>query len=761
MSSVTEPSRVMEKSLHAAFLRGSVLGIAVLQVIPLWGILTSHVNVSRLALVTPHLALALICVLVVRRRVVVMPLFVALYVTVLLDYAALDRPHGALFFGTAWISYVLTATPALLLRGRAMALFPAASTLAIAVGLRLLHPDWAVEIPVAGVVATATLTPAAIAIILPLRRLAARADDSAQSAALEHQWLVVTRRASRTAAELARTLHDTVINTLAALADARNPLPADLVRTRCAEDARRIESLIAGTPPDPLGVETVPAGQNIEIRRTGASPDDLQRYASLIPEKSRALRGAIGELVQNAAKHSGSDAVTIDARHTGDHLRVTVSDAGVGFVPDPAPGRGLAESVIRRCTDADVSVRLDSAPGRGTTVTLECSLEPERVDVPDPETVDVDASIDSTRLEACWRWAACLTAAEVVMEVVDRRGAVGLGLVLILAIAALCFLAWWACRRRGSTPTWLTVLLCAAVPGGFVLGFAGVGWGNDPMYMWQAISLSPLIVVLLVTARPAVAWVAVSLLTTTATVMTVLVWADRPVVAATIPACGLFQLCQFVAWWIYDANLIRLVRRSVSFEAQASQARLEQTLRNADAAARERWRTAGLGGVLTMLSSIADGSLDLADPDVRARCGAEERHLRQLIMLDPALVRLGPWLTRALFEARTRGVSLTLRTGSRDLPDDVSARSLGRLAIEAVSGAPHGSEVTVSMFEFDGQVHVTLVGPAGSLDIRELQERTELQPISARQVQDQYIVESSFDEAPSAMAAANVVADLQ
>ena len=46
MPSVTEPSRVLQSSLHQALVRGSILGVAALQAIPVWGILTSDVRLG-------------------------------------------------------------------------------------------------------------------------------------------------------------------------------------------------------------------------------------------------------------------------------------------------------------------------------------------------------------------------------------------------------------------------------------------------------------------------------------------------------------------------------------------------------------------------------------------------------------------------------------------------------------------------------------------------------------------------------------------
>ncbi len=99
-----------------------------------------------------------------------------------------------------------------------------------------------------------------------------------------------------------------------------------------------------------------------------------------------ALRGAtiptllLQPLVENAVKHGLSSrragcALTISAAADGARLRVSIADTGVGFEPT-ARGRrrgvGLTnvEQRLAAHYGAAASFRIDSAPGRGTTVTV-------------------------------------------------------------------------------------------------------------------------------------------------------------------------------------------------------------------------------------------------------------------------------------------------------------------------------------------------------------------------------------------------------
>jgi two-component system, OmpR family, sensor histidine kinase BaeS len=98
------------------------------------------------------------------------------------------------------------------------------------------------------------------------------------------------------------------------------------------------------------------------------------------------IRQALDNLVANALTHAPSaEAVLVSARVEGGELLLSVTDAGAGIpldehsrIFDPGvrldasrPGSGLGLAVVRAIADAHgADLRLDSAPGRGSTFTL-------------------------------------------------------------------------------------------------------------------------------------------------------------------------------------------------------------------------------------------------------------------------------------------------------------------------------------------------------------------------------------------------------
>ncbi|WP_460492851.1 ATP-binding protein [Dactylosporangium cerinum] len=73
------------------------------------------------------------------------------------------------------------------------------------------------------------------------------------------------------------------------------------------------------------------------------------------------------------AKHAAATAATIGVERHDGRLRVVVGDDGVGGA-DPARGSGLA-GLADRVEALGGRLVLDSAPGRGTTVTAEFALD--------------------------------------------------------------------------------------------------------------------------------------------------------------------------------------------------------------------------------------------------------------------------------------------------------------------------------------------------------------------------------------------------
>jgi len=209
-----------------------------------------------------------------------------------------------------------------------------------------------------------------------LVELSARAEELRVS----RERLVDTQDAERR--RLERDIHDGAQQHLVALAvnlrlaqtlETRDPERAERVLSeqRAAAEAA-IETLVSlsrGIYPPMLGAVGIGPALRAAL---GASPvrvtvveEQVERYAA---DVEAAVYFCCLEAVQNAAKHSGGDQVTVTLRGVDDRLELDVSDDGCGFDPARvAAGNGLAN--MRDRVDA-LGGRLgwSAGPGGGTRV---------------------------------------------------------------------------------------------------------------------------------------------------------------------------------------------------------------------------------------------------------------------------------------------------------------------------------------------------------------------------------------------------------
>jgi len=220
-----------------------------------------------------------------------------------------------------------------------------------------------------------------------LHRRAVRADAGLARADQEsrEQYVLLSRGAERREHE--RVLHDTVLNTLTALARLGSG-PADGVAGQCGHDVALVEDMLgtaggpAGAARQPLdglrlGLDAVASemrGRGLVVH-VGPLPGGDAGPALPAPV-STALAQAVREALANVLSHAGTGEAWVDiaAAEPGPPggFRVTVRDDGAGFDPDQVdPSRlGLRRSIIERIADCGGRAEVRSAPGQGTVVSL-------------------------------------------------------------------------------------------------------------------------------------------------------------------------------------------------------------------------------------------------------------------------------------------------------------------------------------------------------------------------------------------------------
>jgi signal transduction histidine kinase len=172
--------------------------------------------------------------------------------------------------------------------------------------------------------------------------------------------------------EVARTLHDGVLQTLAVIQ--RRSTDDELVRLAREQELDLRQFLVGVTRP---GGDLVTALREVaarferthETRAEVIALDGLPKPADAV---TQALTGAVTEALTNAAKHGGATRVTVYVEPTDEGgLFCSVKDDGRGFdVGATDEGTGLTRSIRGRIAEVGGTVEIVSRPDRGTEVRL-------------------------------------------------------------------------------------------------------------------------------------------------------------------------------------------------------------------------------------------------------------------------------------------------------------------------------------------------------------------------------------------------------
>jgi signal transduction histidine kinase len=186
-------------------------------------------------------------------------------------------------------------------------------------------------------------------------------------------------------ARMQRTVHDTVLQALEAMALSPLSQPTDLAgamtqltelrgiaRAQAMELRRGLTEPVDATTSTGIGEELASvaaemAREGLRARLVFTEVDD----GSLSESRRRAVRDAVREAMRNTMKHAGTDEVVLRVEQRDGGIAVIARDHGTGFSDADRPaGFGISNSITARLADVGGSSTVESEPGRGTRVTL-------------------------------------------------------------------------------------------------------------------------------------------------------------------------------------------------------------------------------------------------------------------------------------------------------------------------------------------------------------------------------------------------------
>ena len=220
---------------------------------------------------------------------------------------------------------------------------------------------------------------------------AADADLDRADRAAREQYAVLRGNIERREHE--RLLHDTVLNTLTALARAGGDAAAEVV-TRCRQDVALTEAMLsaddvdAGSALPAVDLRGAVRAVVADMRARGLTvhfeADDPAAGAVVPARVITPLANAVREALSNVAAHAGTGEAWVSVRRPAPRrdagalavnagaLEVIVRDRGAGF--DLArldrARLGLRRSITERTAECGGQASISSAPGQGTAVSL-------------------------------------------------------------------------------------------------------------------------------------------------------------------------------------------------------------------------------------------------------------------------------------------------------------------------------------------------------------------------------------------------------
>ncbi len=471
-----------------------------------------------------------------------------------------------------------------------------------------------------------------------------------------------------------RLIHESVLNTLAAIARGGLPTGSPAIRNEAAASAEVLRAITedpASELDPPAGdwaVDLFPVLEQLRARGVDARlevSDGLRIDARALvgPESYGAFLVAVREALSNVERHAkaGSALVRVEEAHwrgRSRSLQVTVQDDGVGF--DPAAGEprfGVTESIARTMREVGGAGEVMSAPGQGTTVRLSAPRGgPDRQDRrprlargEDRRFTEVSDAIPMSNA-AFARPVLAWFGAFVLASVVSTLGEESHPLLTIAALLLVIGLGagLWILSARPSLPVWFIALAAITAPCAYRLQVLAAGGAS--VSHWEDWTSEALAAIWLVFTAVGPWW-------------SVLVALGSWLLTQGDPLNELLQ--PGTAIILAGAVFARSVRRNNRAFAQAELQRTEELAAViAEAQGLERMRARhellDQSSARTLLLGVAQGRLDPGDEQVRQECGQQERFIRSVMRLDPAADLVHRHAGRAAVLAHQRGLSMDI-----------------------------------------------------------------------------------------------------
>jgi len=518
--------------------------------------------------------------------------------------------------------------------------------------------------------------------------------------------------------EIARVIHDSAINTLAAVASGRLGSKLSTIRARCQQDVVTLTNLLRSERPsttllaDPW--ETA-AAEGLTLVPLGVSRESFDARLAGLPESvAHAVTAALAEAIRNCAKHAYASEVELSVTRRENEVVFVIADNGVGFDGEIPADRGIQRSIVNCCEGAGIAVRITTQPGHGTSIYLTWRI-PEHAHGDDHE---VGLEQDEFLTRAVWainKIGPTLIAASIGTALIGARGkppAWVIATLVMLVVTSFVAHRWY--RNSLQLPTWFACLLLLEIPCAIITAeYHQPKCGPAAVTAWSAASFAPAALLVILLYRKA--WATFALMVIVVCSYSAAYRIEpSPSCGHTTPAFGSIGLVFVLSMWLYRRRLWSLTALEHKTEMEAAAHRRQIIEAEAAQRIRATRRSYVLKSSAGLLSGLANGELSPYDAAVKQQCAAEESYLRELTTLRLELVELGECLSRSLALAHQRSVTLQIMAVEDDLPGPV-VLALDRMLSAAIVSAKPGDTISFSLYDDDATPVVNIVGPIRSM----------------------------------------------
>lgn len=545
-----------------------------------------------------------------------------------------------------------------------------------------------------------------------LRRVAEQADDQARAQLEADRTVQRKERALEAARRRARTIHDTIVNTLGAIATGRIVSSDPLVARRCAEDARMADLLRRSAAPQcPSVDDVITHAAAVGVRLQTADLATLSRRLGAEQSwRRREVISILREAVTNIGKHAGATQARLS--YDAQSSTVTVRDDGAGMA-DPAP---LTEAMADRVRDARAQVQIRSEAGHGTTVALQIPpLDDTATGVFEAASARMATAVAAVMLTEFLVIAVVITAFSG-----DWSSAAVLPQVLMWSVTAavLAILVRSAGRER-TLPVHAVIAAYLGLLGMVVVyhlaDATGSVCGLKPTLAWGGDAVATVgAILVLVDGRFRVVGPAVGM--TAAAIVAMLIGTESDCLGSTL---GLFatDLLVIGAFYLLRRQTLRLSTVAAEHHGDQIRRREEQERIAAEDALHDDGFAATLEFSKDILQAVADRPERARHPQTRAEAGLEESYLRALIGLtaDIATATALQHFVGAIDAARSAGVRISVHAAPGVLNDEYAGIVVSTLR-QIIAKCEAGDDVSLGVFGPESAPSLIIVAPPPAVE---------------------------------------------